>query len=517
VAFSSISGLKRRIEKLEREHVPAVATRPIWTPWPHSPQVLAMESEADELLFGGAAGGGKSDLLIGLALTRHRRTIIFRREFTQLAGIIERVLDLISPVSSAWYHHTDHVVKGLPGDRKLEFGSMPREEDKKKFQGRPHDLVGWDELTGFTESQYIYTGAWNRTTIPGQRYRRVSTTNPPTKPEEEWVIVRWAPWLDDQHDYPAKAAELRWYATIDGKDTELENHLPFEWKGELVKPRSRTFVPARVADNPALFSSGYADSLAALPEPLRTQLLKGDFSVKPVSDPYQVIPTAWIHAAVERWRAQGGHQTRLTALGVDVARGGSDRTVLTPVYSNYFGVQRVYAGSETPDGDIVAKHVVSALGLNPEHVDHGVIFGNRTPLGIDIIGVGASVYDTLHRNRFNAMDIDFRRGAGTTDRSGKLHFANVRAAAYWAFREALDPDYGEGLCLPPTRELLVDLTAAHWSVGPRGIILEPKDKIADRIGRSPDWGDSAILGWWAHKYGRALPTSTGSIAMENWA
>lgn len=515
MAFSSLSSLKRRIDKLERSYVPTQSVRPIWTPWPHSPQVLAMESLADELLFGGAAGGGKSDLLIGLALTRHRRSVIFRREFPQLAGIIERVEELIAPFPSAKYNHQNHVVKGIPGDRRLEFGSMPREEDKKKHQGRPHDLTGWDELTGFSETQYIYTGAWNRTTISGQRYRKVSTTNPPTKPEEEWVIVRWAPWLDDQHDYPAKAAELRWYGVLDGKDTELENGKSFTWKGEVVRPRSRTFIPARVSDNPALFSTGYADSLAALPEPLRTQLLRGDFSIKPISDPYQVIPTAWVKAANARWIAQG-RQTRMTALGVDVARGGADRTVLTPQYANYFGEQIVYPGSETPDGDIVAGHVVRALGLDPTLLDHGLIFRNRTPLGIDVIGVGASVYDTLHRNYFNALDIDFRRGSALTDRSGKLHFANVRAAAYWMFREALDPDYGEGLCLPPSRELTVDLTAAHWSISPRGIQLEPKNKIAERIGRSPDWGDSMILAWWASKYALDGSNNPGTYSVEHY-
>jgi hypothetical protein len=440
MAFSSLSGLKRRVDKLEEAFRPMPDLGPIWKPWPHSPQVLAMESLADELLFGGAAGGGKSDLLIGLALTKHRRSIIYRREYPMLAGIFDRIEELIAPFLryGTKFNHTDHVVKGLPGDRKIEFGSMPREEDKKKHQGRPHDLTGYDELTGFTESQYVYTGAWNRTTIPGQRYRRVSTTNPPTRPEEEWVILRWAPWLDNQHDFPAKAAELRWYGVIDGKDTELENEKPFTWKGELIRPRSRTFIPARVSDNPALFDSGYADSLAALPEPLRTQLLKGDFSIKPVSDPYQVIPTEWLRLANERWRravAQGD----ITALGVDVARGGNDRTVITPLCGTYFREQIVHPGSETPNGNLAAAQVLKVLNLDPVHLNHGFLYRCRIPVGVDVIGVGGSLYDILVTNHFRALDIDFRRGSPDSDRSGKIHFANLKSSGLLEVPRGLRP------------------------------------------------------------------------------
>src|SRR5262245_57976971 len=64
-----------------------------WTPLP-GPQTQGYDSPADILFFGGQAGGGKSDLLLGLAGTRHRKSIIFRREFPQQAELRERAHEL---------------------------------------------------------------------------------------------------------------------------------------------------------------------------------------------------------------------------------------------------------------------------------------------------------------------------------------------------------------------------------------------------------------------------------------
>jgi len=80
-----------------------------------------------------------------------------------------------------------------------------------------------------------------------------------------------------------------------------------------------------------------------------------------------------------------------------------------------------------------------------------------------------------------------------SDRSGRLSMVNVRAAQYWAMREALDPELGDGLELPPDPELLADLTAARWRLTPRGIQIESKDDIIARLGRSPDCADAVVM------------------------
>lgn len=448
---------------------------PIWAPLP-GPQTEAWLSEADELFYGGSAGGGKSDLLIGLSITAHRRARLYRREGTQLLGISDRARQIIG--NRGQYNGTSHVWR-LSDGRVIEFAGVKEEVDKKRFQGRPGDFFGFDEITEFLASQYRFLIGWNRSTVPGQRCRVVATGNPPTTAEGEWVIRYWAPWLDAQHPNPAEPGELRWFAVIDGQDIEQESSKPFMHKGESIQPRSRTFVPARLSDNPYLMDTGYAGVLQGMPEPLRSQMLYGDFEAGTQDDPWQVIPTAWIRLAQERWTASPP-TTRQTAVGVDVARGGADKTVLVPRYGAWFGMPQKHKGSDTPDGTLVA-------GLTMKELINGG-YAN-----IDVIGVGASVYDVCRLHHADVRAINFAAGSNAKDKSGRLAFVNVRAAAYWGLREALDPVSGDGLMLPPDAEMVADLTAAKWSMRVSGIQIESKEDIVKRLGRSPDVGDAVVL------------------------
>jgi len=90
-----------------------------------------------------------------------------------------------------------------------------------KWKGRAHDLKCFDELSEFMEQMYTFLTGWLRTTDPRQRTRIIGAGNPPTTVEGEWVIRRWSPWLDSQHKNPAKPGELRWFARLDDKDTEV--------------------------------------------------------------------------------------------------------------------------------------------------------------------------------------------------------------------------------------------------------------------------------------------------------
>src|SRR5262249_55416948 len=114
--------------------------------------------------------------------------------------------------------------------------------------------------------------------------------------------------------------------TIDDKMQWLEAGESFLHRGERITPRSRTFIPAKLCDNPILAATGYEATLQAMPEPLRSILLYGDFRAAMEDDPWQVIPTAWIEAAQKRWTPGPPSGTRLDAIGVDVARGGPAQT-----------------------------------------------------------------------------------------------------------------------------------------------------------------------------------------------
>ena len=304
---------------------------PIWAPLP-GPQSLAYHAPADELFYGGAAGGGKSDLLLGLASTAHRKSLILRREGTQLQELVMRSHELFDGVGR--FNGATNTWR-LPGGRMIELAGCKDEASKQKWKGRAHDLKAFDELPDFTESQYLFISAWNRTTAEGQRCRIVGAGNPPTTAEGEWVIHRWAPWLDQTHKDKAKPGELRWYAIVDGNEIEREDGRPFAWKKELIQPKSRSFLPAFVQDNPYLMATGYITTLQGLPEPMRSQLLFGDFSVGREDDAWQVIPTAWVKAAMNRWTPEGKRE-RLSAVGVDIAHGGPAKTVLAMRYGTWF-------------------------------------------------------------------------------------------------------------------------------------------------------------------------------------
>ena len=444
-------------------------------------------SEADELFYGGSAGGGKTDLLVGLAITAHKKAIIFRRELRQQRDIIERARGLLN-ASGARYNGQDLLWRDIPGGRSLEFGAVQYEPDVERYQGRAHDLKAFDELTHFTEYQYRYLIGWNRTTDPTQRCRVVATGNPPLTPEGEWVVQRWGAWLDPQHPNPAEPGELRWYAVIDGEDKELESSAPIVWQGEDITPKSRTFIPARLSDNPYLLETDYGATVQALPEPLRSKLLYGDFGLGFQDDPWQIIPTAWVIAAQERWEQRERPTTPLTALGVDVARGGGDKTLLAKRYDNWFDELGKHPGAETPNGQEVARLVIEALTNEPQ-----------ATAAVDVIGVGASVYDILTMHNVPVQPVNFSEGTNERDASGRLAFVNKRALYWWRMREALDPDSGMDLALPPDRELRADLTAPRWSMTARGIQVEDKEAVKKRIGRSPDSGDAVVL---------ALPTAT---------
>lgn len=476
---------RERALRLAREIERRGLTRrmPGWTPLA-GPQREAFESDAFELLYGGAAGGGKSDLLLGLARIRHRNVLLVRREFPDLErSLIWRALQFFG--ERRQYNASKHVWN--IGDQRIEFGHVERESDAEQYQSAQYDLIGFDEATQFTLGQYEFLISRARTTISGQRVRVVACTNPVGE-GVGWVMGRWAAWLSEMHPRPALPGELRWYARLDGQEVEVESGAPFEHGGEMIYPRSRTFVPARLADNPYL-GEDYRATLQLLPEPLRSQLLNGDWKVGATDDPYQVIPVSWVRAAQARWTERrpatdDGRLLPLSCVGVDAARGGDDKTVIARRYGNWVAPLDKRAGVTTPDGQSVAALFVPIVAREGGYAN------------VDVIGIGSSAYDIASESGVSVKPVNFAARSGRRDRAGVLEFVNTRAEAYWAVREALDPENGDNIALPPDPELLSDLCAARYTVQTNGIMLRSKDEIRKRLGRSPDCGDAVALAFY---------------------
>jgi hypothetical protein len=273
---------------------------------------------------------------------------------------------------------------------------------------------------------------------------------------------------------------------------EVPDGKPIRVKGVMVKPMSRTFIPSKVQDNPFLMGTNYEAVLQALPEPLRSQMLEGNFQAGIQDSEWQVIPTAWVDEAQARWK-EDGKKGAMDSVGVDVARGGSDRTVISTRYGAWYSPLICYPGIKTPDGATAAGLVITALK-------------DGAPIHVDVIGVGGSVVDHLRSNKIHVIAVNSSEAApeGKTDKlTQKLRFRNMRSFIYWRFRESLDPKTGDNVALPPDPELKADLCAALWTLTPGGILVESKEdkigadgvKIAGlkrRLGRSPDKGEAVL-------------------------
>ena len=460
-----------------------------------SPQRAAFESFADELFYGGAPGGGKSQLLLGLAVTRHRNTAIFRREFTQFRGqdgLWEKSRELIGLRGKSNDGH--YTWRNLPGGRAIEMLGCDRWEDVLKYKGRGHDLKGFDELPEFEERAYRFLIGWLRTSHPGQRTRVVGAGNPPVNEEGQWVIRYWGPWLDPHHAKPAKPGELRWFVT-DGNGKDLEVPGPTSGPGRApdvlietkdgptwISPRSRTYIGARVEDNPYYMSTGYAQVLANLPEPLRSQMRHGNFQAGRQDHEWQVIPTEWVVAAQARWRPEGGNGLPLSSVGNDPSRGGQDEFVVARRHDNWVAPLDVHPATAAPDGQRGAAIVYRSIG------------GARgVPVQIDIIGsAGSSVYDQCRDLKIKAVAMNGSKRSKARDKSGTLGFVNLRAEWHWKMRELLDPESEQEMALPPDPQLKSDLCSPRWRPTPRGIQVEEKEEIKKRLGRSPDRGEAVI-------------------------
>lgn len=453
-------------------------------------QSEAADCKADILGYGGSAGGGKSDLIAGLALTEFDRSVIFRREKAQTEGIIQRMTEILG--STDGFNSQKAIWKATVAgeERLIEFGGLDNPTDHQRWQGRPHALKAYDEATEMREFQVRFTMGWARTSKPGQRVLRLLTFNPPTTAEGRWVIPFFGPWLDDKHRNPAKPGELRWFTTIKGQDVEVESSAPFViFKGEplydydpadfgpdkVITPLSRTFIPSRVTDNYFYVRSGYISTLQALPEPLRSQMLDGDFNAGVEDDEWQVIPTRWIDAAMARWEPRDS-KGEMDTLGADPAMGGKDKFVLAPRHGTWFDQLIREDGSNIPDGQTGAAFVVKHRR-------------DRAVVNIDVVGWGSSATNMLQENQVQVHIVN--GAAKSLERSKEgLKFANYRAEIIWRMREGLDPTNPDPWALPPDPALKADLAAYKWKMTASGIQVREKAEMKEDLGRSPDDGDA---------------------------
>jgi len=239
-----------------------MAKNVVWTPQPK--QAIFMSRFEDEALYGGAAGGGKSDSLIMEATRQvdipYYRGLIVRRTFPQLEDLIGKSLRLYPRAfPGAKYNDSKHVWH-FPSGAVIIFGSMPHEKDKYNFQGKPYDFIGMDELTQFTFEMYDYlVHSRNRPNGPGTRVYARFTANPGGVGHG---------WVKERFITAAPPGTTIWRRVKVDTPT-----------GTVEKWSSRVFIQSTVFDNKILLQNDpdYITRLASMPEANRNALLYGDW------------------------------------------------------------------------------------------------------------------------------------------------------------------------------------------------------------------------------------------------
>ncbi len=237
-------------------------TNVIWAPQPR--QAEFMRRPEDEALYGGAAGGGKSDALVIEALRQvgvpHYKALILRKTFPQLSELVDKTMNYYpAAFPGAVFNDTRHTWT-FPSGARVIFGAMQHPADRTRYQGQSYDFIAFDELTHFTLEEYTYMFSRNRPNGPGTRVYVRSTANPGGV-GHGWVKQRFITAAPPMTPITETVTWVRPDGTLGSRE------------------QKRVFVPSSVFDNPALLRNdpSYVARLAAMPEAEKRALLYGDW------------------------------------------------------------------------------------------------------------------------------------------------------------------------------------------------------------------------------------------------
>lgn len=235
----------------------------IWKPQPK--QAAFMARPEDEVFFGGAAGGGKSDALVIEALRQvhvpNYNGLLLRKTYGQLKELIEKSQNYYKRAyPKARYNGTEHKWT-FPSGAKIYFGNVRDSSFRTDYWGLQYDFIGFDELTHYTWEQYSFICGRNRPSGPGTRCY-VRATGNPGGIGHGWVKDRFV----------TRGEPLKTFTN------ELEVELPDGSRKKLIK--TGCFVPSLVFDNKYLLDNdpNYLAQLASLPEAEKRAMLYGDWN-----------------------------------------------------------------------------------------------------------------------------------------------------------------------------------------------------------------------------------------------
>lgn len=343
----------------------------------------------------------------------------------------------------------------LGNDELIGLGRKPADTNKAAFQGlhRKYVLILIDEADG------VASGIWEvvRSLASNQWARILAIGNPVDATSEFARLCR-----------AASEPDSGWHKiTISAFDTP-------NFTGEQVPDGVSENLLAPIFEEEARRDYG-VDS------PYYTSRI---LARHPIDSTDVVIPMSLVEAAVNRWREAQADGTlahlHRKCIGVDVARGGGDKTVIAVRRGN--AITDLQRSTET--NSLITKALIAPWT------------GPGIWVTLDVVGMGGPIGDELVAMGIGV--VPFNAGKGTDIRTrGNVGFVNCRSAAWWNLREMLHPNSGDDVMLPPDEKLIADLTTPKFRATSGGkIAVESKEDIRKRLGRSTDDGDAVIQAFW---------------------
>lgn len=265
------------------------------TPQP-GPQTAFMCSSADIVIYGGAAGGGKTFALL-LEGLRHKdiagfNGVVFRKNYTQITasgGLWDAANKIYGQVQGARPKKTPKLHWFFsPSGARIHFAHLERDEDLQGWQGSEICYLAFDELTHFSRHQFLYMLSRNRSTCGIRPYVR-ATCNPDS---DSWVadFISW--WINQETGYPIyeRSGVVRYMCVLN--DTIYWGSNPHELAKEhgvnVEECKSVTFIASKLTDNKVLMAKdpSYMANLKALAEIDKERLLYGNWKIRPAAGMY---------------------------------------------------------------------------------------------------------------------------------------------------------------------------------------------------------------------------------------
>lgn len=357
---------------------------------PHSgPQEQFLSSPADIVIYGGAAGGGKSYGLLMEPL-RHVSNpqfgaVILRKncpEITNEGGLWDESSKLYSLLQSV--PRRGDLSWQFPSGAMVSFSHLESDRELFKWQGSQICLLGFDELTHFSKHQFFYMLSRNRSTCGVRPYVR-ATCNPDA---DSWVAEFIAWWWDELTGYPIpeRAGVVRWF--VQGAGGIVWADTPAELLADYPDqtPKSVTFIPAKLEDNPTLEANdpGYRANLQAQSHVERERLLHGNWLIRGGID--EEFPGEWFDDCwADSWPDPSDVVCKVCA--VDPSKGKTEKSDFSAIVS----LALTFDGVVYCDASIARRNAVAivrdGLRIGREH--------NADQFGVESNGFQELLADTF--------------------------------------------------------------------------------------------------------------------------